>query len=163
MRPTSLISGTFAVLAVVLVAAVPATAAGPQLSRTERAILRKVDRQRAGHGLHAVRSSRALARAADAHSREMLSANYFAHSSRNGGSFATRIHRFAHARKVGETLAMLSRCGRHSARWVVSMWMHSPVHRAVLLTGGFHRVGIALRRGRLGGRRACMVTADFAN
>ena len=146
-----------------LIAAVPAGAAGPRLGRTERAIVRAIDRHRADAGLRALRTSRPLSRAADAHSRDMLAADYFAHSSSNGTSFATRIHRYTRARAVGETLAMLSRCrGRRAAHTIVSMWMHSSMHRAILLTRGYRRVGVALRRGRLGSRRACVVTADFA-
>jgi uncharacterized protein YkwD len=152
-----------AVLGLCVLAAAPAVAAGPRLTRTERAIVRAIDRHRAAAHMRAVRTSRPLARAADAHSRDMLAANYFAHSSSNGTSFSTRIHRYTRASRVGETLAWLSGCrGRGAARTVVSMWMHSPAHRSILLTRGFHRIGVALRRGRLGSRRACVVTADFA-
>jgi uncharacterized protein YkwD len=161
MRPKASLS--LAVLGLLmLVLAAPAGAAGPRLTRAERAIVRAIDRHRADAGLRAVRSSRALARAADLHSREMLAANYFAHTSRNGASFAARIHRFTRARRIGETLGMVGSCGRRGARRVVRMWMHSSLHRRILLTRGFHRVGVAMRSGRLGSRRACMVTADFA-
>jgi uncharacterized protein YkwD len=159
MRSTSLIRGSAILLGLALVPAAPAGAAGPRMGRTERAIVRKLDHQRAHFGLRALRSSRSLARAADGHSREMLSRNYFAHSSANGASFATRIHRFTHARMVGETLAMLMGCRHHTAHQVVTMWMHSPPHRAIVLTRGLHRVGIAMRK-RHG---VCMVTADFAS
>jgi uncharacterized protein YkwD len=46
---------------------------------------------------------------------------------------------------------------------VVSMWMNSGSHRAVLLSSRFKSVGVARRGGRLHGGRACMVTADFAS
>ena len=64
----------------------------------------------------------------------MLDANYFAHESRNGGSFDARIRRYAnHA--LGETLAMLGGgCGRGRARRIVGMWMNSPGHREILLS-----------------------------
>jgi uncharacterized protein YkwD len=93
----------------------------------------------------------------------MLRANYFAHPSSNGGAFESRVRSFTHARRVGETLAMLSRCGRGTARTVVSMWMNSPGHRAVLMSSRFRRIGVGRRTGSLGGSRACMVTADFAS
>ena len=161
MRPIASLS--MAVLGLTLSIAVsPAAAAGPGFGRTERAMVRSIDRHRADYGLRALRASRALARAADFHSREMLAANYFAHNSRNGASFATRVHRFVHARSVGETLAFLSSCRYRPVHRVVSMWMHSSTHRAIVLSGGFHRVGIGLRKGRLGSHRVCVVTADFA-
>jgi uncharacterized protein YkwD len=85
----------------------------------------------------------------------MLRANFFAH-----GAFAQRVRRYVGFRRIGETIAWTSRC---SARQVVRMWLNSPGHRAVLLSRGFRRVGIGRRTGRLGSRRACLVTADFAS
>lgn len=161
MRPrASLVTAVLGLILLVPVSA--AAAAGPRLGHTERAIMRAIDRHRADHGLRALHASRALARAADYHSREMLAANYFAHTSRNGASFSRRVHRYVRSRQVGETLGMLRRCRYRPVHRVVSMWMHSPTHRAILLTRGFHRVGIGLRSGRLGSGRACVITADFA-
>lgn len=162
MRPSASLSlALFGTL--MLVPAAPAAAAGPRLGKIERAIVRTIDRKRAAHGMRGVRPSRPLARAADLHSADMLRANYFAHSSSNGASFSTRIHHYVRAARVGETLALVSSChGRGAAHLVVRMWMNSPVHRAILLSRSFHRVGVSLRRGRLGSRHACVVTADFA-
>jgi len=129
----------------------------------ERAIVRAINRQRTKHGLSRLKSSRPLARAADYHSWEMLDADYFAHESRDGSSFAIRVRRYANLRTVGETLAMLGGCGRKAARRVVRMWMNSPGHRAILLSPSFRKVGIGRRTGDLGGSRACMVTADFGS
>jgi uncharacterized protein YkwD len=152
-----------AVLATALFVPAPnAHAATPRMDRLERGIVRKINRHRSAAGLRPMRMSAPLARAADFHTREMLVGNYFAHSSRNGGSFATRIHRFVHARAIGETLAWVSRCGRHASRQIVSMWMHSAPHRAILMSRSLHRVGIARRTGGLGRGRACVVTGDFA-
>src|SRR5690349_13838905 len=139
-----------------------AHAASPRMDGLERSVVRKINRHRSAAGLRPMQMSAALARAADYHTREMLVGNYFAHSSRNGGSFATRIHRFVHTRTVGETLAWMSRCGRHAAGQFVSMWMHSPPHRAILMSHSLHRVGIAGRTGGLGQGRACVITGDFA-
>jgi uncharacterized protein YkwD len=93
----------------------------------------------------------------------MLDANYFAHSSRDGGSFDNRVRRFARHRAIGETLAWMSGCGRGSARRVVRMWMNSPGHRAVLLTSQYRRIGVGKRVGHLGSTRACVITADFGS
>jgi uncharacterized protein YkwD len=138
-------------------------AAKPHVDGKERAIVRAINRQRSKHGLSALRSSRRLAKAADYHSWEMLDANYFAHESRDGGPFDQRVRRFARHKALGETLAMLGGCGRKAARRVIRMWMNSPGHRAVLLSSRYRRVGIGTRTGDLGGRRACMVTADFGS
>jgi uncharacterized protein YkwD len=140
-----------------------AHAAKPRHDRFERAIISAVNQQRAAHGVAKVHRSTRLARAADFHSWEMLDANYFAHSSRDGGSFDNRVRRFARHRAIGETLAWMSGCGRGSARRVVRMWMNSPGHRAVLLTSQYRRIGVGKRVGRLGSTRACVITADFGS
>jgi uncharacterized protein YkwD len=138
-------------------------AARPSLDGKERAIVRAINRQRSKHGLARLRSSQRLARAADYHSWEMLDADYFAHESRDGGSFDKRVRRFARHRALGETLAMLGGCGGRAAGRIVRMWMNSPGHRAILLSSNFRRVGVGKRKGDLGGRRACVVTADFGS
>jgi uncharacterized protein YkwD len=151
-------------LAALSVTSLTATAgAKPRVDSKERAIVRAINRQRSRHGLVALRSSRKLARAADFHSWEMLDADYFAHESRDGGSFDKRVRRYANHRALGETLAMLGGCGRGSARKVVKMWMNSSGHRAVLLSSAYRRVGIGRRAGSLAGNRRCLVTADFGS
>jgi uncharacterized protein YkwD len=151
-------------LAALPILTVSATAgAKPRVDAKERAIVRAINRERARHDLAKVRSNRRLARAADFHSWEMLDADYFAHESRDGGPFDARVRRFVSYRSIGETLAMVGRCGKGSARRIVRMWMDSPGHRAILLSSAFRRVGLGKRTGEYGGSRACMVTADFAS
>lgn len=151
-------------VAVQMVSPLTATAgAKPRVDSKERAIVRAINRQRSKHGLAAVRTSSRLAKAADFHSWEMLDADYFAHESRDGGPFDQRVRRYANHRALGETLAMLGGCGKGSARTVVSMWMNSSGHRAVLLSSKYRRVGIGRRAGKFGGSRRCLVTADFGS
>ena len=165
MRTVALLTSALGCL-LAAVFALPAVAAAgsARLDQRERAIIRGINAQRARYGLAPVRASQRLSRAADYHSWEMLAANYFAHSSANGGPFDARIRRFANPHSLGETLAMLGgTCGRGSAGRIVTMWMNSSGHRAILLSGRYRRVGIARRTGNLGGRKACVVTADFAS
>ena len=141
-----------------------AFAGSARVDQRERAIVHGINHQRAKYGLAAVKIGRSLSRAADFHSWEMLDANYFAHTSRDGGPFDERVRRYVNKRALGETLAMLGGgCGRGTARRVVRMWMDSPPHRAILLSGNYRRVGIGKRVGSLGSRKACMVTADFSS
>jgi uncharacterized protein YkwD len=156
MRSVALVLCTLSMLLVFSSAAAPAAeAAGPRIDRGERTVIRAINRARAAHGLRRLRANRRLARAADAHSRNMLRADFFAH-----GSFAQRVRRYVRLRSIGETIAMTSRC---SGRTVVRMWLNSPGHRAVLLSRQFRRVGVGRRLGRLGSSRACLVTADFGS
>ena len=157
MRPVAPVLCTLTMLLVLsFAAAAPAAQAGsPRIDRGERTVIRAINRARAAHGLRKLRAGRRLARAADAHTRNMLRANFFSH-----GAFTQRVRRYVHYRSIGETIAMTSRC---SARTVVRMWLNSPPHRAVLLSRRFRRVGVGRRLGRLGSSRACLVTADFAS
>ena len=150
-------------LAAVLAAALPAAAtAGPAMNGTEREVIRKLNDVRARHGLPRLYASRALGRAADRHSRDMLRRDFFDHHSSDGTPFDRRVRRHANARRIGETLAAISR--RHGgAGKVVRMWMQSPPHRAIVLSSGFRRVGIARRWGTLGASKLAVVTADFAS
>ena len=121
-----------------------------------------VNRVRAQHGLLSLRASRRLARAADRHSRDMLRHNFFAHASSNGTSFDHRVRAFAPARSVGENLALLTP-SPGLARRVVTMWLNSAPHRAVLLTAGYRRIGVGDLSGQIGASRVTVVTADFAS
>jgi uncharacterized protein YkwD len=147
------------VLAPALAAAAPAAAG---LTGTERAVIRELNDVRARHGLGHLHASRALGRAADRHSRDMLRSDFFDHSSSDGTPFDRRVRRYADARRVGETIAAIGR-RRGGAGKVVRMWMQSPPHRAIVLGGKFRRIGIARRWGSLGSSRMAVVTADFAS
>ena len=116
-------------LAVVLALAIPAVApAGPGLNGSERAVIRKLNNVRARHGLPKLQPNRALGRAADRHSRDMLRRDFFDHSSSDGTPFDRRVRRFADVDLVGETLASLGK--RHGgAATVVQMWLDSPPHQ----------------------------------
>lgn len=155
MRSVALVLSTLTTLLLLSLAVPAAQAGGPRIDAGERSVVRAINRARGHHGLKRLHAGRRLARAADHHTRNMLRSDFFAH-----GAFSQRVRRFVGYRSIGETLAMASRC---SARRIVRMWLNSPGHRAVLLTPRFRRVGIGRRVGRLGTRRACVVTADFAS
>jgi uncharacterized protein YkwD len=148
--------------ATALVAAPTAIAASARLTPTETAVIRLMNQVRARHGLPALKRSTRLARAADRHSSDMLRHDFFAHQSSDGTSFFRRVRSYAHARQVGENLAMLPGV-RRAAREVVRMWLQSPPHRQVLLSGGFRRVGVGKRSGQLGSQKATVYTVDFAS
>jgi uncharacterized protein YkwD len=120
-------------------------------------LLAAVNHARAENGLPALRFDPTLARAATAHSVEMLRSDTFTH-----GAFAERMREFHVAGPfVGENLAWGS--GSYAAaRAIVAEWLASPEHRANLLRPGFVRIGIGTASGSfLGYARAVVVTADF--
>ena len=144
---------------------VPATdaTASSRLDRTERGIVKLINSYRARHGRSRLRASGSLNRAADRHSHAMLAHDFFAHASRNGTAAATRVRRSSRARSVGENIAFIGSGQRRSAGRVVSLWINSPAHRAVLLNRSFRRIGVGRRGGDLAGSRGDAFTADFAS
>ena len=167
-RPKSMLRALalIGVLAATLGSASPAHARGgkSRLDSVERQVIREVNRVRAAHGLHRLSKNRSLARSADYHCWDMLRRNFFAHSSSNGTSMDTRVRRYARATRIGENLAYVRRGrGRGMARQIVSMWMSSPAHQAVVLSPTFGKLGVARRNGTLGSMRVVVFTADFAS
>jgi uncharacterized protein YkwD len=158
----ALFACVIASLAVLLLPATQAKAAA-RMDNVERAIVRKLNKIRAAHGLPRFRTSRSLARAADFHCKDMIRANFFAHPSSNGQDMATRVESFRHSSQVGETLAYVPTGSGSQASTIVSMWMHSPPHRAALLTGSFTRIGVARRTGTLGSSPSIVFTADLGS
>jgi uncharacterized protein YkwD len=80
----------------------------------------------------------------------MAKAGYFQHellASSNWWSFGTWIHWYwpggsYRSWSAGENLAWAA--PKLGARKTVRMWMHSPEHRANILTSGWRRIGMAI-------------------
>ena len=147
--------GTFA--AAFLVFAAAAAPAGARTASTTSSALRAViNATRGAHGLAPLHLDARLARAARAHSLDMLRRNYFSH-----GAFAARVHASGASGPVfGENLAWGTTA---TAQSIVTQWLASPAHRANLLRPGFRRIGIGVVTGTFGGYGgATVVTADFA-
>lgn len=137
-------------------------AAGPQLDHVEQRTIRVINRARIRHDLPRVRVDGNLNRAADDHCADMLRHDFFAHTSSDGRSMWRRVTSYRRSRRVGEILADVAPATPRAARLVVRMWLASPKHRAVILTRGFRRVGLARRSGALGSQPAVLFTVDFA-
>jgi uncharacterized protein YkwD len=154
MRFQKQILVAFAAGSCLFLAAGPA-AAGSRASSTA-SLLATINATRAAHGLAPVRIDVRLGRVARAHSADMLRGGYFDHR-----WFDLRMRASGAAGpRFGEDLAWSPAA---STSWIVSGWLASPRHRAVLLHAGYRRIGIGLVRGRFAGHGpATVVTADFA-
>lgn len=129
----------------------------------ERDILRWTNVERLARGLSPLAWSAPLARAARAHSEEMVRLGYFGHTSpvprnrsllqrvRNAGLRASTL-------RVGENLARGTwRSGR--ARSIVRAWMRSPSHRDNLLDASFRFLGVGVAEDGA----ALVVTQNFGS
>lgn len=130
-------------------------------STSEQQVLVLLNQVRQQNGLASLNFSAPLRNAARAHSSDMLARKFFDHDSPTE-TWDARIGRFLKAPLIGENLAMGS--GAYSTpASIVKQWMQSPPHRAIILTAGFHRVGLGLASGTFQGTPGIvMVTADFA-
>jgi len=130
------------------------------LSQTTLCLL---NRQRAARGLGALRSNSRLALAAWRHSHDMDVHNYFAHGDLIGRLTRGGFLRGRRSWTVGENIAWGSGSSA-TPQAIASLWMHSPGHRANILNGRFHEIGVGLVVGAPvpGVRGAAIYTTDFA-
>jgi uncharacterized protein YkwD len=132
----------------------PATAAH---AAPETAIVRQINRVRRQHGLGTLLINNRLGRMARRRSSTVLRLNLLAHT-----PLAACVRPRSGAR-LAETLAWVPASAGGGPRTVVSMWLQSPGHRAVLLDGRMRRVGVGKLRGALGDQPGYAVTADFSS
>ena len=139
-----------------------AAAESGNLDRSERKVIRIVNKIRAHKGLRRLKASRRLAKASNEHTGDMLRRDFLSHASSDGTAMPDRVRRYAGAKRwIGENIAAVP--GRATARKAVRMWMNSPPHRAVLLAPAGRRIGVGKRRGKLGSASRAVITADLTS
>jgi uncharacterized protein YkwD len=121
-----------------------------------------VNVQRAGSGLSGLRHDRTLARAARRFSRSMVAQKFFDHVSPTGSTLGERAKAAGfEGSTLGETIGWGSGELATPAA-IVEGWMNSPPHRAIIMCGGFRRIGLGVASGSPSGEAgAATVTADF--
>jgi uncharacterized protein YkwD len=178
MLPTALTSlVAVAALSVTAPAAHAATARPPAPRCADTDLLPTVDdlpairtallclhnQQRISRGLHPLAGNARLQATAAAHSNEMVDDGYFAHASADGTSFSARIIRGGYVARngdwtLGENLAWGTGELATPAN-LMDAWMHSPDHRANILTRAYRDIGIGISFSAADTRLT--VTADF--
>src|SRR4029079_3222655 len=124
-----------------------ATAATASPGSLRAVVLCLVNRRRSAHGVGALRAERHIGKAAGRHARDMRSRGYFAHQRPGGPSLTARLRRARWAgRGWGENIAY--GCGSMGTpRATVRMWMDSPPHRSIMLSGTYRQAGIGVTNG----------------
>jgi uncharacterized protein YkwD len=127
-------------IALAVPAAAPARGADPG-----RAMIEKINHARARNGLRPLHRSRSLSGSSGRFAGFLMHRGVLAHRSRvsAGAGFS----------RLGEALAMISGQG-FGVGTTVRMWLHSPAHRAVILTRSMNLIGAGAVRGRFHGHRA---------
>src|SRR4051812_817086 len=115
------------------------------------AILCLHNQVRAEHHLRLLKSNAKLAKAADAHSDDMVANSYFDHDAPSGQDFVDRIIRAGYVKRtggwsLGENLAWGT--GELSTpAGLMNAWMNSPGHRANILKGSYRELGLGFTLG----------------
>lgn len=165
-----LLVAALAAACLLLPAAAAHACAGAGKTVTSRTIARAssatqclVNAARRRAGLGALRDAGALDRAAGEHAHDMVARDFFDHVSPGGSTPAARASAAGFpGRSVGETIAWAS--GGVTPAAIVRMWMNSPPHRQVLLSGAFDVIGIGIAKGAPGhGRSGATFTADLGS
>jgi uncharacterized YkwD family protein/spore coat assembly protein SafA len=113
----------------------------------ENEVIRLVNVQRANYGLQQLTQNWELCRVARYKSQDMLSNNYFSHTSPTYGSPFTMMENFGiHFSSAGENIAM----GQRTPADVMNAWMNSPGHRANILSPSYTQIGVGLAKNQNG-------------
>jgi len=137
-------------------------------AQAERSIGCLVNRARHRHGLEHLESNGRLRRAAQKHTSYMKRHHCFSHNCRGEPSFVARLQRVHYIVngltrwRVGENIAWgAGSSGTPQA--IVRGWMHSPPHRANILSPAFRHVGVGFAQGCPGDKRSDggTYTTDF--
>jgi uncharacterized protein YkwD len=149
-----------------LTIAIPAAsqAAGKSSKRAtsdEQQVLTLLNQIRQQHNLTTFTALPQLRNAARFHSSDMIAKSYFDHNSPTE-AWDARVSRFLKSPLIGEDIAW-GQGSYGTPEGIVSQWMHSPTHRAIILTASLHRIGLGLALGSYDGTTdTVMATADFA-
>ena len=157
-----------AVTAKQAVAACPSAAAAPSpanVEQLERTTLCLVNLERTHRDLPRLRGNGDLARAAAAHSEDMVRRDFFSHVSPGGGTLLTRVKSTgylggARGYTVGENIAWGTGSLGTPLR-IMRSWMDSPGHRANILNGSFRELGVGVAYGAPRQDGGATYTTDF--
>jgi uncharacterized protein YkwD len=139
---------------------------GQSVDDARRAVTCLINKRRHNHGVRRVHGSVLLVIAAQSHSDHMASQNFFSHGGDGTpSSRAAAAGYMAGTRRwgIGEDLEWASG-KRATPKAIVSGWMHSPMHRSVMLSRRFRQVGVGIAHGSPmvpDLQNAAMFTADF--
>ncbi len=116
------------------------------IATSERATLCLLNQIRRSKGLRGFRENNRLSLASRRHSNAMADHNFFAHGNFVGRIRSANYLRGARSWRLGENIAWGSGV-LGSPEEIVDAWMHSPGHRANILSRGFREIGVGIAYG----------------
>src|SRR3954463_9608672 len=132
------------------------------VQQAKQATLCLLNKERTSRGIRKLHDNSRLDLASRRHANDMSRRNYFDHGDFVGRIKAARYLRGARGYTLGENIAWGSWDYATPAN-IVDGWMHSAGHRANILNGRFHEIGLGVARGApVGGQdRAGTYVTDF--
>jgi uncharacterized protein YkwD len=124
-----------------------------------------INRARRRHGLAPLAVNQQLRKAGGRYARDMVARHYFSHVSPEGRTMGDRLRAIGYV--AGATYSIGEALGTGTGTEAtpgstVRAWMHSPPHRALLLSPAFREVGIGVMPGTpFGGAGAATYVAEF--
>ena len=136
------------------------------VEQVQRTVLCLLNAERTKRGLKRLKSNGRLAKAATKHSKDMVSRDFFSHTSPAGTTPAARVKHagyLSNARgwSVGENIAWGT--GHYATpQETVESWMHSAGHKANILHRDYEEIGIGIALGSPGhGDDGATYTTNF--
>lgn len=120
----------------------------------EARVAQLINNERQVQGLPALRVDSRLVAAARRHSRDMAQNSFCGHIGTDGSDPFDRMRDAGYTAPYGETVA----CGYQTPESVVTAWMNSSAHRAILLCSVCSDIGIGYAQG---GQYVFLWTANF--
>ncbi|HEY3829706.1 MAG TPA: CAP domain-containing protein [Solirubrobacteraceae bacterium] len=140
------------------------------LGQIRAAVLCLIDQEREARGESALQPNTKLTRAAQGHSEDMSSEDYFSHTAPNGESPLDRMRGAGYiyssriGYEVGENIAW-GTLWLASPQSIVNAWMASPGHRANILDAHYRETGIGVSphppAAMADGQAGALYTQDF--
>jgi uncharacterized protein YkwD len=134
------------------------------VTEARQATLCLLNVERRSHGIRPFRDNGKLTLASQRHANDMSRRNYFEHGDFVGRIKKARYLKGARGYTIGENIAWGS-YDYGTPAGIVDAWMHSSGHRANILNGRFHDIGLGVARGApVGGQsNAGTYVTDFGS
>lgn len=109
----------------------------------QKQVITLVNKERAAHGLSALKENAELDKVATLKSEDMAKLNYFSHTSPTYGSPFEMLSQFGITyTAAGENIAM----GQPTPESVMDAWMNSEGHRANILNSNYTEIGVGIAK-----------------
>jgi uncharacterized protein YkwD len=136
------------------------------VAQARKATLCLLNKERAKHGLKRIHGDGKLREAATGHSEDMVARHFFDHVAPGGITLTDRVQAVDYLKAtisswfLAENIAWGS--GSYGTpRGIVKQWMHSPGHRANILSPAVRDAGIGIAVGSPQGERGATYTLDL--